>query len=135
MLSRWLLVSVVVIVLDQLSKAAITDHFVYGETLAVMPFFNEGQVVASTKLASRPGVVEIRCSQHPWMHGYILVFDQPYYTVTSNDGSFKIDSLPPGTYNLMAWHEGAAKPVQKTIKVPAGGTTRTEVTLALNGNR
>jgi signal peptidase II len=40
MLKRWLLVSVVVIVLDQLSKAGIRDHFVYGETLAVMPFFN-----------------------------------------------------------------------------------------------
>ncbi|OIR01070.1 lipoprotein signal peptidase [mine drainage metagenome] len=40
MLSRWLLVSVVVIVLDQLSKAAISSHFVYGESFAVMPFFN-----------------------------------------------------------------------------------------------
>ncbi|WP_283744618.1 signal peptidase II [Sideroxydans sp. CL21] len=40
MLSRWLLVSVVVIVLDQLSKAAISNHLVYGESFAVMPFFN-----------------------------------------------------------------------------------------------
>jgi signal peptidase II len=40
MLSRWLLVSVVVIVLDQLSKAAISSHLVYGESFAVMPFFN-----------------------------------------------------------------------------------------------
>jgi signal peptidase II len=40
MLNRWLLVSVVVIVLDQLSKAAISSHFVYGESYAVMPFFN-----------------------------------------------------------------------------------------------
>ncbi len=40
MLKRWLLVSVVVIVLDQLSKAAISSHFAYGESLAVLPFFN-----------------------------------------------------------------------------------------------
>src|SRR5487761_2097761 len=40
MLSRWLLVSVVVIILDQLSKATISSHFVYGESFAVMPFFN-----------------------------------------------------------------------------------------------
>jgi signal peptidase II len=40
MLNRWLLVSVVVIILDQLSKAAISSHFVYGESFAVMPFFN-----------------------------------------------------------------------------------------------
>ncbi|BCK88044.1 lipoprotein signal peptidase [Sideroxyarcus emersonii] len=40
MLNRWLLVAAVVIVLDQLSKAAIGSHFVYGESFAVMPFFN-----------------------------------------------------------------------------------------------
>jgi signal peptidase II len=40
MLKRWLLVSVVVIVLDQLSKAAISSHFAYGESVAVTPFFN-----------------------------------------------------------------------------------------------
>jgi signal peptidase II len=40
MLSRWLLISIVVIVLDQLSKAAINSHFIYGESMAVTPFFN-----------------------------------------------------------------------------------------------
>lgn len=40
MLKRWLLVAVVVIVLDQLSKAVINSHFVFGETLAVTSFFN-----------------------------------------------------------------------------------------------
>ena len=40
MLKRWLLVSVIVIVLDQLSKAAINHHFVYGESYAVTSFFN-----------------------------------------------------------------------------------------------
>lgn len=40
MLSRWLGVSVIVIILDQLSKAAINSHFVYGESFAVTSFFN-----------------------------------------------------------------------------------------------
>jgi signal peptidase II len=40
MLKRWLLVSLVVIVLDQLSKAAISSHFFYGESMAVLSFFN-----------------------------------------------------------------------------------------------
>ncbi|MDO9005008.1 MAG: signal peptidase II [Aquabacterium sp.] len=40
MLKRWLLISAVVIVLDQLSKAAINSHFVYGESMAVTSFFN-----------------------------------------------------------------------------------------------
>ena len=40
MLSRWLVVALVVIVLDQLSKAAISSHFANGESMAVTPFFN-----------------------------------------------------------------------------------------------
>jgi signal peptidase II len=40
MLSRWLGLSAVLIVLDQLSKAAITRHFVYGESWPVTSFFN-----------------------------------------------------------------------------------------------
>jgi len=40
MLNRWLWVSALVIVLDQLSKAWITGHFVYGETLVILGVFN-----------------------------------------------------------------------------------------------
>ena len=40
MLSRWLWLSALIIVLDQLSKAWITNHFVYGESLAVLSVFN-----------------------------------------------------------------------------------------------
>jgi signal peptidase II len=40
MLKRWLGLAALVIVLDQLSKAAITHHFVYGESMSVTSFFN-----------------------------------------------------------------------------------------------
>ncbi|MBI5430860.1 MAG: lipoprotein signal peptidase [Nitrosomonadales bacterium] len=40
MLSRWLALSVLVIVLDQLSKAWITSHFAYGEHLYVLGVFD-----------------------------------------------------------------------------------------------
>src|SRR5512140_2441166 len=40
MLNRWLGVALVVIVLAQLSKAAITSHFIFNESVAVTPFFN-----------------------------------------------------------------------------------------------
>ncbi len=37
---QWLAISFIVILLDQLSKAAINSHFFYGESLPVTPFFN-----------------------------------------------------------------------------------------------
>jgi signal peptidase II len=40
MLKRWLGLAAAVVVLDQLSKAAVNSHFVFGETLAVTSFFN-----------------------------------------------------------------------------------------------
>jgi len=36
----WLSISLIVIVLDQLSKAAISRHFVYGESMPITEFFN-----------------------------------------------------------------------------------------------
>ena len=40
MLNRWLWLSALVIVLDQLSKAWIIKHFAFGESLAVLSVFN-----------------------------------------------------------------------------------------------
>lgn len=90
------------------------------DTLLVTPFFNVGQVVATEKLAKEPGVVEVRCVQHSWTHGYLAVFDHPYFAVTEKTGRFSIDSLPPGSYRLMVWHAGMPKPREQPITISAG---------------
>jgi hypothetical protein len=99
-----------------------------------MPFFTAGQLVASERLAKQSGFVEIRCARHPWTHGYIAVFDHPYFAVTGASGAFTIDSLPAGTYTLAVWHEGMITPVQRTIQVPAGAQTKADVALQLDVN-
>ena len=101
------------------------------DTLTKMPFFNEGQVVASERIAKTPGIVEIRCEQHPWTRGYIAVFDHPYFAVTEDDGSFKIDSLPPGKYTVNVWHEGMTKPATQTVQVAANGTSKVDASVKL----
>jgi hypothetical protein len=101
------------------------------DTLTVMPFFNNGQVVPSERLAKTSGIIEVRCALHPWTHAYIAVFDHPYFAVTGDDGSFKIDSLPPGSYKMMVWHEGAAQPVAQQIQVTANGSAKIDVALPI----
>jgi hypothetical protein len=49
--------------------------------------------------------IPVKCNIHPWMKGYIAVFDHPYFAVTGKDGSFDLKNVPPGTYTLVAWHE------------------------------
>ncbi len=102
-----------------------------GDTLQVMPFFNSGQVVASEKLAKSPGIVEVRCAQHPWSRAYLAVFDHPYYAVTERDGAFTIDSLPPGKYTVNAWHEGMREAVKQQVEVGSGGVARVDMGVTL----
>jgi hypothetical protein len=47
-----------------------------------------------------------QCDVHVHMSGYSAVFDHPYFAITDADGKFEIDGVPPGTYTLVAWHEG-----------------------------
>lgn len=101
------------------------------DTLAVMPFFTDGQIVATDRLTARPGIIAVTCTVHPWTHGYIAVFDHPYYDVTEKDGRFSIDSLPPGSYRLMVWHEGMGTPIEKKFTVSAGGNTSIDVPIKL----
>jgi plastocyanin len=61
-----------------------------------------------------PGPVPLLCNVHPEMAGYIVVVPTPYYALTDKSGEYKIENVPDGSYNVVAWHEGAknqSKPV------------------------
>jgi hypothetical protein len=45
------------------------------------------------------------CNIHGWMGARIYTFKHPYFCVTEQDGSFKIDKVPVGTYFLVVDHE------------------------------
>ena len=47
----------------------------------------------------------IKCDVHPWMKSWVLVQDHPYFAVTDENGNYKIDNIPPGTYEVIAWQE------------------------------
>jgi hypothetical protein len=49
--------------------------------------------------------IPVHCNIHPWMSSYIFVFDNPYYAVSGDDGTFTIKNVPPGTYTVEAWQE------------------------------
>jgi plastocyanin len=49
--------------------------------------------------------IQYKCSIHPWMSGYVRVFEHPYFAVTDDDGKFTIPNAPVGKFRLVAWHE------------------------------
>lgn len=96
------------------------------DTITTIATNDAGQVVPSTRMAKDAGMVAIRVVEHPWMRAYIAVFDNPYFAVTDANGAFRLDSVPPGRYHLMAWHERGRKTLTQDAEVKAGAETKVE---------
>ena len=75
-----------------------------GDVLASIRLTDEGQVVPDEHVLANAGVLHLTCDVHPWTHAWIAVFDHPYYGLTGRDGTFGLDSIPPGRYAVHAWH-------------------------------
>ena len=76
----------------------------------------------------RAGVVRVFCDIHSHMNAFILVFSHPFYSLTDNDGRYRIDNVPPGTYNVIAWNEGVSSEARPVV-VPDGGVGELDFTL------
>src|SRR6266481_632650 len=70
-----------------------------------IPFPMQNQVIPVNM--PRNGVVELKCNAgHVWMNAEILIVKHPYYAVTDEHGFFKLSDVPPGEFEIEAWHEG-----------------------------
>lgn len=71
--------------------------------------FNMGQPIKGMTLThtfTAPEImVPFKCDVHGWMNAYVGVVSHPYYAVSANGGVFELSGLPPGTYEIEAWHE------------------------------
>ncbi|MGA3087355.1 MAG: carboxypeptidase-like regulatory domain-containing protein [Terriglobales bacterium] len=116
------------------------------------PFVREGQEIM--RPMTREGSVSLRCNAgHVWMNAEMIVARHPYYAVTDTQGNFELTNVPPGDYEIVAWHEGwrvvgesalydiatqqrVKRPVfsdpviwSKSVSVPARGTAEVNFTL------
>jgi plastocyanin len=76
----------------------------------------------------RPGIVRVFCEIHSHMNAFILVFSHPFFAMTDADGRYRIDNVPPGTYSVVAWHEGTASD-PRAVGVPDGAVTEANFSL------
>ena len=74
---------------------------------------------------SRPERMKVKCDIHPWMSAWIIAASHPYNVVTDAGGSFRLDSVPPGTYSLEVWHEKLGK-VTREVTVASGKEARAD---------
>jgi len=76
----------------------------------------------------RPGIVRVFCEIHSHMNAFILVFSHPFFTVTDTSGRYRIDDVPAGAYNVIAWNEGLSSD-PKPVTVTSGGSAELDFTL------
>jgi len=75
---------------------------------------------------TQPGVVPLLCNVHPEMSGYIVVSPTPYFAETDSSGGYKIQNVPDGQYNVVAWRQGAKT---QTLPVTVSGSGKAGFTL------
>lgn len=85
------------------------------------------------KTFSHPGVVQLLCNIHATMNAYVVVVESPYYAKAQASGAFTIHDVPPGRYDLAAWHEAASTVTHKTITVGPEG--HRELAVTVGGDR
>lgn len=82
---------------------------------------------------NRPGLLQVNCDTHAWMHAYVHVFGHPFFALTDNKGFFSIGDIPAGRYLLKAWHEESG--VQSAeVTVPENGEIKVSFDLS-NGHQ
>ena len=69
----------------------------------------------------RPGVIRVFCDIHAHMSAFILVFSHRYFAVTDDDGRYRLENVPPGRYNVVAWNEGTSLSTRQVVVPDSGG--------------
>jgi plastocyanin len=84
-----------------------------------------GSGVKKTQTFNKLGEVPLLCNVHPDMLAYVIVLQNPYFSLTDDKGNFEIKNVPPGNYQLKVWHEKLNEATQQ-VTVAAGKTTTVE---------
>jgi len=111
----------------------------FNRPLPMNPFLELAGVFGKKYMAGKPMVEKIhlrkgrnvfvmQCGFHPYMFSWGLVAENPYFSITKEDGKFHITEVPPGEYVLAAWHPGVKKFLEQTVIVKANQKTPAQFT-------
>lgn len=73
----------------------------------------------------KPGIVEVHCHIHAYMHATIIVADGPFSIVSG--GTYALSGVPAGTFGLHVWNPKRGERTRRIV-VPANeGNVRLDV--------
>ncbi|MFT7592738.1 MAG: hypothetical protein ACI8R4_000045 [Paracoccaceae bacterium] len=82
---------------------------------------SKGDTVTKKVKLRRGNGMKVECDAHDFMHSFVFVAKNPYYSVVDEAGGFSIDGIPAGTYEVMMWHGFLGEVEVGEITVDAGG--------------
>ena len=86
----------------------------------LVPHSETEQTLHANKL-KHGRVVALTCDRHDFMENWMYVVESPYFAISDEAGNFSMDRVPPGQYELVAWHPVLGTKRQE-VTVDAGGT-------------
>jgi len=89
--------------------------------------FEKGQ--SRSRRFPDPGVVDVYCNIHPEMSATIVVLPNRRHVIAKPDGSFSIEGVPPGKWDVFAYSRRAAHPINVKVEVGAGASIAIELKL------
>lgn len=79
---------------------------------------------------SKPGIVSVNCHLHPNMAGIVVITPNSWNARADSAGKFELRDVPPGDYDVVAWHKTAGY-FRKKLRVTAGGENKIEFFIPL----
>jgi hypothetical protein len=88
---------------------------------------NAGDEVTKAVKLRRGNGMKVECDAHDFMHSFVYVAKNPYYSVVNEEGGFSIDGIPAGTYEVMMWHGFLGEVEAGEVTISAGGEATMEL--------
>lgn len=77
---------------------------IYSDQTSNRPVTPKSSQVRSVFVRKEADEFIIKCNLHPFLQTHAYMVQNPYYTVSDSEGNFSIENIPPGTYEVVAWH-------------------------------
>jgi plastocyanin len=89
--------------------------------------FKRGETKSRTFDAT--GVIDVFCNIHVEMAATVLVLPNRAHTLVRPDGTYRLDGLPPGTWDVFAYARRMTKPASAKVTITAGGVATADFAL------
>ncbi len=76
--------------------------------------------VFPAKKLRRASAVVLTCDRHDFMENWLYMVKNPYYAISDESGNFEIGQVPPGDYDMVAWHPVLGTKKQRVTVTPGG---------------